>query len=75
MLLNIDGLDKPWDRVHVASSHYTGRCGDLDFDDMPLAMQRLYSPSAICAYDLSAMVPASGNHGKQHEDINCGMIN
>jgi len=76
MFLKIDGLDKPWDGAHVQSSQYAGRFGDLEFDDMPLALQRLYSPSEIRAYDTSATAVAAANArrplGVQGEDVNRG---
>lgn len=55
MLLHIDGLDKPWDGVNMPTSDYDGRFGELDFDDLPLSMQRLYSPDEVRAYDTSNM--------------------
>ncbi len=51
ILLNIDGLDKPWDGVHMLKSDYNQCFGELEFDDMPLAMQQQYSTDKICAYD------------------------
>ena len=56
MLLHVDGLDKPWDGVNMPTSEYEGRFGEFDFDDMPVYMQRLYSPDEIRAYDESKIV-------------------
>lgn len=55
MLLHVDGLDKPWDGVNMPGSDYSGSFGELDFDEMPLAMQRLFSPDEVRAYDTSLM--------------------
>ena len=56
MLLDIDGLNKPWDGVNMQTSDYSGSFGCLDYDDMPFAVQRLYSPGEIRAYDTSLML-------------------
>jgi hypothetical protein len=60
MLLHVDGLNKPWDGVNMPSSDYEGRFGEFDFDDVPLSMQRLYSPEEIRAYDASSTNGTSG---------------
>ena len=36
-------------------SDYSGSFGELDFDEMPLAMQRLFSPDEVRAYDTSSI--------------------
>lgn len=54
MLLKIDGLDKPWDGVNAPHSQYEGRLGNLEFTDMPVSLQRLYSPAEARAYNVSA---------------------
>lgn len=59
MLLNIDGLDQPWDGIRMPKSDYEGRFGELEFDDMPLSMQRLYSPDEVRAYDTSVLAGRS----------------
>ena len=59
MLLHIDGLNKPWDDIRMPESDYEGRFGELEFDDMPLSMQRLYSPDEVQAYDTSVPVQRS----------------
>ena len=59
MLLNIDGLDQPWDGIRMPKSDYEGRFGELEFEDMPLSMQRLYSPDEVRAYDTSVLAQRS----------------
>ena len=59
MLLKVDGLDKPWDGIRMPKSDYEGRFGELEFDDIPLSMQRLYSPDEVRAYDTSVLVQRS----------------
>ena len=54
MLLCVDGLEKPWDGINMPTSDYEGRFGELEFDDLPLAMQRLYSPDEVRRYDTSS---------------------
>lgn len=49
-LLEVDGLDEPWD----------GQLGNIDTDDLssvPFALRRLASPSAVRNFDLSGMGP------------------
>lgn len=77
MLLKIDGLDKPWDGVNAPHSNYEGRLGDLEFTDMPVSMQRLYSPSEARAYNVSATADAAVRAQRplvvQGESSNIGM--
>jgi len=59
MLLEIDGLDQPWDGVAQPTSQWDGALGELDVDDVPLAMNRILSPAAIRAYDTSTIGAAT----------------
>ena len=75
MLLKVDGLDRPWDGEQISMSSYSGRFGDLEFDDMPAALQRLLSPSEVRAYDTTATATALVNAQRprlviQREDAN-----
>ena len=56
MLLFVDGLDKSWDGQSMCASEYEGQFGDFEYDDFPLALQRLLSPEEIRAYDSSKKV-------------------
>lgn len=51
MLLTVDGLDKPWNGLDIPSSEYERRLGEIEFDDLPLPMQRLYNPEEVRQYD------------------------
>ena len=77
MLLNIDGLDKPWDGEKIPHSQYEGRLGDLEFTDMPLALQQLFSPSDARANNTSAIADAAVIEQRpldvQGEQTNIGM--
>ena len=63
MLLEVDGLDSPWDGVNVPTSEWEGNLGNLDEDDVPLALTRILWPSEIRAYDTSRV----GEHLEQEE--------
>lgn len=63
MLLEVDGLDAPWDGVRIPSSEWTGELGNLESADVPAAMRRALSPSEIRAYDTSSLGAAS-NRGE-----------
>ncbi len=57
MLPLIDGLDQPQDGGNIpASLQYEGSLGEFQFDEMPLAIQRQYSPDKVHAHDASASV-------------------
>lgn len=52
-LLEIDGLDQPWDGVNATTSEWTGDLGELDPTDVPLALRRIMTPADIRSYDTS----------------------
>ena len=54
MLLEVDGLDKPWDGICIPTSQWEGDLGELEEEDVPFAMRRLLSPGELCAYDTSS---------------------
>ena len=54
MLLEVDGLDTPWDGMKIPSSEWDGELGNLDSSDLPLAMRRIFSPAEIRVYDTSS---------------------
>ncbi|KAL7475923.1 hypothetical protein ACHAW6_001816 [Cyclotella cf. meneghiniana] len=54
MLLEVDGLDKPWDGVFIPTSQWEGDLGELEEEDVPFAMHRLLSPGELHAYDNSS---------------------
>ena len=70
MLLEVDGLDIPWDGVKVPTSEWDGELGDLESEDVPLAMRRILSPSEIRAYN-SSLVGASVLR-KEGEELGVG---
>lgn len=53
-LLEIDGLDKPWDGVNV-TSEWESEFGGLEEIDAPMAMRNLLSPAQIREYDTSTI--------------------
>eukprot|EP00804_Cyclotella_cryptica_P000426 CCRYP_020668-RA/>CCRYP_020668-RA protein AED:0.19 eAED:0.16 QI:0/-1/0/1/-1/1/1/0/308 len=55
MLLEVDGLDQPWDGVIAPTSTWEGELGDLNTEDVPLALRRLLSPAVVRNYDTSSM--------------------
>ena len=55
MLLEVDGLDEPWDGVRQPTSQWEGELGNLESDDVPMAMRCLMSPADIRAYDTSSL--------------------
>ena len=64
MLLNVDGLKKPWDGGHPPTSDYESSFGNLEFDNLPLAMQRLFLPYKFFAFNISkAHFAAGGTEG------------
>ena len=66
MLLHVDGLNEKWDTTRMPTSDYEGRFGELEFDDLPLAMQRLYSPEEMRQYDTSML--SSSSQGNRADD-------
>ncbi len=63
MLLEVDGLDAPWDGINVPTSQWEHELGELDHDDVPLALSRVLWPAEIRAYDTSHV----GRHQEQGE--------
>ncbi len=55
MLLEVDGLDQPWDGVTAPTSTCDGELGNLDTEDVPLAIWQLVSPAFVRNYDTSSM--------------------
>ena len=53
MLLEVDGLDEPWDGTKIPSSAWEGELGRLECDDVPVAMRRVLCPAQIRRYDTS----------------------
>ena len=70
MLLEVDGLDAPWDGSRVNTSKWEGCLGDLDPEEVPLAMRRVLNPSQIRNYD-TAIVGLT-NHDEEEEDVSRG---
>jgi hypothetical protein len=70
MLLNVDGLNKPWDSQHIPTSNHESSFGNLEFDDLPLAMQRLFLSDKIRAYDTSTLVMQVRRQEEQEELLN-----
>jgi len=55
MLLEVDGLDEPWNGIKVPTSSWEGDLGDLEEDDVPQALHWILSPSEIRTYDTSSI--------------------
>ena len=55
MLLKIDGLDEAWDGVRVPTSVWDGKLGDLDPDDVPDSICRIWSPTEIRNHDTTSL--------------------
>lgn len=68
MLLEIDGLDEPWDGVRVPNSAWAGELGNVDEDDLPNAVQRALSPSQIREYDTSSLGAALNRNPDEAEE-------
>ena len=60
-LLEVDGLDQPWDGVNATTSEWEGDLGQLDDTDVPLALRRIMSPAEIRGYDSSTVGGRSTN--------------
>ena len=54
MLLEVDGLDAPWEGI-CATSEWEGELGDLEESKALRAMRRLLSPSQIRNYDTTSL--------------------
>eukprot|EP00804_Cyclotella_cryptica_P020537 CCRYP_003394-RA/>CCRYP_003394-RA protein AED:0.40 eAED:0.40 QI:0/-1/0/1/-1/1/1/0/96 len=55
MLLEVDGLDKPWDGISVPTSSWDGDMGELEHDDVPSAFHRLLSPADVRHYGSTSL--------------------
>ena len=67
MLLEIDGLDEPWDGIKVPTSIWDGEAGDLESEDVPLAVRRALSPATIRDYDTSSL--GVGRGGVRQDEV------
>lgn len=67
-LLEVDGLDSPWDGVNAATSQWTGELGQLELSDVPLALQRILSPAEIRDYDTSGVGATANASGTGDND-------
>ena len=67
MLLEVDGLDAPWDGTRANPSEWEGELGDLDPEEVPLAMRRVLNPSQIRNYDQT--VVGLTNRDEEEEDL------
>jgi hypothetical protein len=54
LLLEVDGLDHPWDGVCIPTSAWDGELGELEVEEVPMAMRRALSPASIREYDTSS---------------------
>jgi hypothetical protein len=54
MLLEADGLNRPWDGVSFPTSEWEGDLGCLEMNDLPQAFIRLVSPADIRKFDSSS---------------------
>ena len=66
MLLEIDGLDEPWDGRQINTSEWEGDLGELEPNDVPLAMRRVLNPAQIRKYDTTQI--GLVNHNDEEED-------
>ncbi len=60
-LLEVDGLDQPWDGVNATTTEWESDLGQLDDTDVPLALRRIMSPAEIRGYDSSTVGGRSTN--------------
>ncbi len=68
-LLEIDGLDQPWDGVNASTSEWTGDFGRLEVSETPLALQRILSPAEIRDYDTSRVGSTRGADNGTTDDV------
>ncbi|KAL7502286.1 hypothetical protein ACHAXN_000635 [Cyclotella atomus] len=68
MLLEVDGLDEPWDGVPIPTSQWDGHLGELEEEDVPFPMRRLLSPGEIRAYDTSSTGSTAISSSDQRND-------
>ena len=67
MLLEVDGLDEPWDGVKVPKSVWIdGEFSELEEEEVPMALQRILPPKEIRQYDISSLGAYEG--GADNED-------
>ena len=75
MLLEVDGLDEPWDGSKVPTSEWEGALGELEEEDVPVAMRRALCPAEIRQYDTSTIGHADQMEGcTDGEDCDAGII-
>ena len=55
MLLEVDIIDDPWVGTKSQSSSWEREIGQLEEDNVPLALRRLVTPGTIHSYDGSAV--------------------
>ena len=79
MLLEVDGLNEPWDAVKVPTSEWDGELGHLDSNNIeliPEPIRRAMSPAALRDYDSTdvgadqnrrSVRPGSGGTGLEEE--------
>ena len=72
-LLEIDGLDKPWDGVNV-TSQWESELGGFDESDAPMAMRNLLSPAQIREYDTSMIGGVTDEHDDYDDDVTAGAV-
>ena len=62
MLIDVDGLDKPWDGVNIPNSVWDdGEFSELKVEEVPMALRRMLSPDMIRNYDNSSVGADEGN--------------
>ena len=54
MLLEIDGLDAPWDGSQINTSEWEGDLGEPEPDDVPLTMRHVYNPKKTISIEAVA---------------------
>ena len=70
MLLEEDGLDKPWDGQTVPTSEWEGNLGAFEDGDLPAPFLRLLRPAQARAYDTSSTgVPFAYGDDAEEEDV------
>ena len=74
-LLEIDGLDQPWDGVNAVTSEWNGEFGLLELSETPLALQRILSPAEIRDYDTSRVGSVRGKNNSGDNNTNDDVLN
>jgi hypothetical protein len=55
MLLEVDAFDEPLGGISVPQSAWENELGELELDEVPMAMQRALSPGSIHQFDMTAV--------------------